>query len=368
MKASRRAVPLTCALLLLPRMLAEATHAPSPTSITRSIRKETVSSPRRRHLRLHQGDWIGASPGFLPKEPDDMRVDIAPPGGGSEQLSDFLQDALSSLQNGQLPTMGSPMDTQPFVNGSSIDSSMSTATTMLSDLPGGSKVTIEQTISVRMSGLQAGATGHRIKLPCQGPPTVTSTVTVTRSPCNSSPTFTKTRSEVVTSTLTSTITVSVAESTSTASVMTPIPRPPVHTSTQSSSSSSTKTAVISTSTYSIATSPPAPPPASTPMAEKRPSGGNAPAAGFDSDVLRYHNEWRAKYQAGRLAWDNELAEKAVSWAKGCRFEHEEGFASNLDSSGSTDGKPKLSGQAVLEHWITGPNERDSYDPKNAQAR
>jgi uncharacterized protein YkwD len=83
--------------------------------------------------------------------------------------------------------------------------------------------------------------------------------------------------------------------------------------------------------------------------------------------LTSHNDWRAKYQAGPLTWDGDLAGKADTWAKRCQFVHEEGFSSNLDSSGSTDGKPQLSGEAVLEHWVTGPDERDSWNPNSPVA-
>ena len=292
-------------------------------------------------------------------------------------MPEFVQDAIESLQNGQLPAI--PMDTQPFVN-SSIDTSTSSSDTTTSTMPSGGVVRIEHSMSMEVHGQGGIPTGGPIYLPktaCLPRQTVTSTVTVTKA-CSTAITRTKTKVNTVVKISTTTVTASEDDTTTTSeklaapsppppppppvpkpSTSQPPPAPPIQKPTfVTSSSKSTSLAPPS----SISTKPPAPPPSSAPAAP--PPTGPAPAAGFHTEVFASHNDWRAKYGAKALVWDADLASKADAWSKQCQFVHQEGFSSNLDSSGSTDGKPQLSGEAVLEHWVNGPNEKDSWDPNN----
>ena len=55
------------------------------------------------------------------------------------------------------------------------------------------------------------------------------------------------------------------------------------------------------------------------------------AAGWRSDVLNAHNEFRADHCAPPLTWADELASSAQAWADACVFAHDSGrgFGENL---------------------------------------
>ncbi|GAA6061255.1 hypothetical protein JCM10212_000696 [Sporobolomyces blumeae] len=67
--------------------------------------------------------------------------------------------------------------------------------------------------------------------------------------------------------------------------------------------------------------------ASKPTSTSGSSGsGSGSLSTLAQESLKYHNEFRAKYQAAPLTWSNELASAAQAWADKCSFEHGGGTA------------------------------------------
>ena len=272
------------------------------------------------------------------------------------------------------------MDTVPFANGTTVGMGSTSTSTNL-ELPGGGVIHIEHSVSIgHTMGVQPpalqtttvtstfpkpSAAPTRICAPKPG--SVTSTITVTRGTerCGASPstvvlTETKTVGETRTRTVVPGLTATTPSS----------PRPPpkpatTRTSTDYTTSrwASSASVVHSSSSSASSSKPPVvAPPSSTAKTPPPPPVANKPSSNtFEGQVLMAHNEWRAKYGAGPLAWDAALASQADAWAARCEWDHGPG-ASNLDSAANSEGTAKLDGAAVLEHWISGPNEASSYNP------
>ncbi|KAJ8083589.1 hypothetical protein PM082_009464 [Marasmius tenuissimus] len=82
-----------------------------------------------------------------------------------------------------------------------------------------------------------------------------------------------------------------------------------------------------------------------------------------NDVLKAHNDFRAKHGAAALTWSDTLASAAQTWANKCVFQHSGGavgpYGENL-AAGSGGGYNALSG---VKSWT---DEASSYNPSNPQ--
>ncbi|KAL0061350.1 hypothetical protein AAF712_011808 [Marasmius tenuissimus] len=78
-----------------------------------------------------------------------------------------------------------------------------------------------------------------------------------------------------------------------------------------------------------------------------------------NDVLKAHNDFRAKHGAAKLTWSDTLANAAQKWANRCEFKHSGGAVENL-AAGSGGGYTALSG---VKSWT---DEASSYNPSNPQ--
>ena len=329
---------------------------------------------------------------------------------GMPELPAFAQDALEDLQNGRIPNappllpvppgvvpdeqassgpeeyvqppFPSPaMDIIPFTNGTSVASGSTSTSTSLT-LPGGGVVHIEHSVSLGHTiggtdlpppALQTTTIISTLSKPsvtptrscAPKPEPVTSTITVTQGAgrCGASQSIVVlTETKIVVETRTRTI--SPGSAATTALSPRPPPKPATTRKTTAYTTSRwTSSATVSHSSLSSASTakpPVAAPPSSSakppPPAPSKPSSNT-----FEGQVLTAHNEWRAKYGAGPLVWDAALASQADAWAARCEWDHGPG-ASNLDSAANSEGTAKLDGAAVLEHWISGPNEASSYNP------
>ncbi|KAL1936315.1 hypothetical protein VTP01DRAFT_449 [Rhizomucor pusillus] len=65
-------------------------------------------------------------------------------------------------------------------------------------------------------------------------------------------------------------------------------------------------------------------------ASTKKSFGSSSLSSEDAEVLKLHNEFRAKHSAPALEWSTKLAEYAQKWSDRCVFEHSQGpYGENL---------------------------------------
>lgn len=81
-----------------------------------------------------------------------------------------------------------------------------------------------------------------------------------------------------------------------------------------------------------------------------------------SDAFRWvdsHNKVRAKYGVQPLVWDHQLASSAKACTQTCVWKHTSNdvFGENIAA-----GQPTI--ESVVDAWVNGPTEKDSYVPSN----
>lgn len=82
---------------------------------------------------------------------------------------------------------------------------------------------------------------------------------------------------------------------------------------------------------------------------------------FKTAVVRQHNEYRAKYGAGKLTWSDALYGDTLKWANQCKFQHSGGnYGENLVRSITRLGSGRLADDDAgcwdRKLWIHGRSE------------
>lgn len=94
-----------------------------------------------------------------------------------------------------------------------------------------------------------------------------------------------------------------------------------------------------------------------PMASGTSDAGDAMqpyAAGWQSDVLKAHNAFRAGHCAPPLTWANDLASSAQAWANACVFAHDSGHGFGENLAGGSEQPTELWYAENTDYKFTAP--------------
>jgi uncharacterized protein YkwD len=78
------------------------------------------------------------------------------------------------------------------------------------------------------------------------------------------------------------------------------------------------------------------------------------AAGWQSDVLNAHNEFRADHCAPALTWADDLASSAQAWADACVFAHDSGRGFGENLAGGSERPTELWYAESVDYKFTAP--------------
>lgn len=86
----------------------------------------------------------------------------------------------------------------------------------------------------------------------------------------------------------------------------------------------------------------------------------APSGGFQQQILKLHNDARARHQVGPLSWDNKLAEFALNHARKCVWGHSSN-RSKISSNGKDAGENIATGSDVTGSMKMFMDEEKNYN-------
>ncbi|PWZ03211.1 PR-1-like protein [Testicularia cyperi] len=148
-------------------------------------------------------------------------------------------------------------------------------------------------------------------------PKTTSTTTSSKS----SSTTTSSKSSSTTTSSKSSSTTTSSKSTSSTTSSTKKSTTSTSTSTKSSTTTTTTSSKMTTTTSAARGTTTTTTSASKTTTSSSSGSSPTPNAGFESDILRYHNDDRARHEVPALKWDTKLVAAAAKWAAGCKWQH-----------------------------------------------